>query len=197
MQQSRRRGTSASTTERWRGRSTTMPSQGSCARRCLRRTGPGPPTTRRRGQGRQARSWPGASRQSRRSLTDALDALGLERERADALERRLELVEGRQAGEPDTEQPAGEPETEQPTRAPGMEQTAAEGTAVPAPARDYSSTHRPAWSRSSRLTASRKPSARPPHSWPSGGACGARMRSEAAPSSVLAPRSTAGSWSSR
>ncbi len=39
-------------------------------------------------------------------LADALDALERERARADALERRLELVEDRQAGEPGTEMPA-------------------------------------------------------------------------------------------
>ena len=76
-------------------------------------------------------------------LADALDALDRERARADAMERRLELVEEGQAGEPGAEQPVREPETEQPTRAAGREQTAAEGTAVPASARDHSSTHRP------------------------------------------------------
>ena len=43
-------------------------------------------------------------------LADALDALEQERERADALERRLELLEHQQAVEPGTELPAGTPQ---------------------------------------------------------------------------------------
>ncbi len=76
-------------------------------------------------------------------LADALDALERERERADALERRLELVEERQASEPGTEQAVGETEAQQPTRAPGMEQTAPEGTAAPGSTPGHSSTLRP------------------------------------------------------
>ena len=54
-------------------------------------------------------------------LADALDTLGQERERADSLERRLELLEEHEAREPDTEGPASgpkgqasEPSTEMP-----------------------------------------------------------------------------------
>lgn len=67
-------------------------------------------------------------------LADALDALGRERERADALERRLELVEERQAGQPDEGRPAtipnaepqgGEPRTEQVAEKDGAARSAA------------------------------------------------------------------------
>ena len=65
-------------------------------------------------------------------LADALDALGQERERADALERRLALVEEWQAGGPDSERSIGEPQAELRTGATSMERTTAERAAAPA-----------------------------------------------------------------
>ena len=53
-------------------------------------------------------------------LGDTLDALERERERADGLERRLELLEGR-AGEPSIERPARAPSTEPPAERPDTE----------------------------------------------------------------------------
>ncbi len=77
-------------------------------------------------------------------LADALDALERERERADALERRLELVEERQADERGTEQPVREPDTEKPTRAPSKEQVAAAGEdAAPSVGLESCGAHRP------------------------------------------------------
>ena len=54
-------------------------------------------------------------------LGDTLDALERERERADALERRLELLEEQQAGEPSVERPARAPSTEPPAERPDTE----------------------------------------------------------------------------
>ena len=76
-------------------------------------------------------------------LAEALDALDWERARADALERRLELVEERQAGEPGTEQPVSEPETEQRTGAAGTERGAADGGAAPSAGLAGRGAHRP------------------------------------------------------
>ncbi len=55
-------------------------------------------------------------------LADALDALDHKRERADALERRLERLEEQQAGEPSIERPARAPSTEPPAERPDTEQ---------------------------------------------------------------------------
>ena len=67
-------------------------------------------------------------------LADALDALDRERDRADALERRLELVEEQQPDKPTTELSAGAPEVEPQDGAPGTEQEAdAAGSGAPAP----------------------------------------------------------------
>ena len=76
-------------------------------------------------------------------LADALGALDQERERAEALERRLELVEERQASEPGAEQPAGEPQAEQLAIVTSMDQSAAENAAVPGSAPDTDQAHRP------------------------------------------------------
>ncbi len=87
-------------------------------------------------------------------LADAFDTLGQERERADALERRLELLEERQAGEPDTEgaapRPKGqasEPSTEMPAEEPevgrrgagliGGQEPEAEVSAIPGSTGDH------------------------------------------------------------
>ena len=68
-------------------------------------------------------------------LADALDALGRERERADALERRLELVEERQAGEPGTGMmPAKPPATDPQDGEPRTEQVAEEEGSAPSAA---------------------------------------------------------------
>ena len=64
-------------------------------------------------------------------LADALDALDREHEQADALERRLALVEEQQAGEPGAEHPAMEPETERQAGAASNDRAAAEGAAAP------------------------------------------------------------------
>ena len=77
-------------------------------------------------------------------LGDTLDALERERERADALERWLALLEEQQAGEPDTELPARKPEVEPQDEEPGTEQEAdAEGSRAPAPAHDDPVRRRP------------------------------------------------------
>ena len=77
-------------------------------------------------------------------LADALDALAQERERADALERRLALLEEQQAGEPRTEQPPSKPELESQAGEPNREQEPdAEGSRAPAPAHDDLVTRRP------------------------------------------------------
>ncbi len=77
-------------------------------------------------------------------LGDTLDALERERERADALERRLALLEEQQAGEPRTKQPPGKPEPESQAGEPNREQEPdAEGSRAPAPAHDDPVTRRP------------------------------------------------------
>lgn len=91
-------------------------------------------------------------------LADALDTLGQERERADALEHRLTLLEERQTGEPDTEGTspgpkgqASEPSTEMPAGEPGVEpqdagligrqEPEAEGSAIPGSTHEHRTTH--------------------------------------------------------
>ena len=76
-------------------------------------------------------------------LADALGALAQERERADALERRLELLEERQAGEPGTKMTAQEPAVERQEQEPGTEREAhAEGSAAGAAALVSGGAHR-------------------------------------------------------
>ncbi len=75
-------------------------------------------------------------------LADTLDALERERERADALERRLALLEEQQAGESGIVQPTREPGTEQQAGEPSTEQEPADGSAVPTSAPGSRSTHR-------------------------------------------------------
>ena len=76
-------------------------------------------------------------------LADALDALDRERDRADALERRLELVEEQQADGPTPELSARAPEVEPQDVAPGTEQAAdAAGSGAPAAALVSRGAHR-------------------------------------------------------
>ena len=76
-------------------------------------------------------------------LGDTLDALERERERADELERRVEFLEERQAGEPDTELAARKPEVEPQDEEPSTEQRAdAEGSAASAAALVSRGAHR-------------------------------------------------------
>ncbi len=76
-------------------------------------------------------------------LADALEAVERERARAEALERRLELVEERQADEPTTELSARAPEVEPQDGAPGIEQEAAAGgSGAPAAALVSRGSHR-------------------------------------------------------
>lgn len=57
-------------------------------------------------------------------LADALDALGRERDRADALERRLESLEEQQARAPQAERPVAEPDSERPPAKPATRRLA-------------------------------------------------------------------------
>ena len=78
-------------------------------------------------------------------LAEALDALGRERQRADALERRLELVEERRAGERDTgTMPATTLAVDPQGGEPGAEQVASERGSAPSAAEVVSrGAHRP------------------------------------------------------
>lgn len=75
-------------------------------------------------------------------LADALDALGQERERADAMEDRLTLLEEQQPREPDTGRPVGEPDSQRPPAKPAARHMAIGQAAEGLPVVDATPGHR-------------------------------------------------------